>query len=372
MVLLSWIFICSSILPSTTFGVQQASAASGPITLQYDFGTATSPVMSGYTGVHESKLYTNELGYGLDQAVASRNRSGGDDMTNDFVLGLSYSFLVDLPNGDYDVTVYSGDLLAGTSTTKTTITLEGSTAGSISSKQAVNQATYRTTVQDGQLTVGITGTGVGGYLNGLIIQQIVPYPLKAPEGLVVHNITPTEVSLGWSSVTEAVYYNIYRTVLPSGSLQAIGQAAANSYVDSDVNEGSGYIYNVSAVNGKGEESALSASVTVDKIPGVEVPAAPTGLSIVSVGVSSVQLNWNSVAGASRYTILRSDSADGTFHEIGQSEKTIFTDASADTSKQQYYGVKAANDQGESELSNKVESAVYTPHWNFARRGCLFL
>lgn len=92
MVLLSWIFICSSILPSTTFGGQQASAASGPITLQYDFGTATSPVMSGYTGVHESELYTNELGYGLDQAVASRNRSGGDDMTNDFVLGLSYSF----------------------------------------------------------------------------------------------------------------------------------------------------------------------------------------------------------------------------------------------------------------------------------------
>jgi len=360
MVLLSCIFICSSILPSTTFGGQQASAASGPITLQYDFGTATSPVMSGYTGVHESELYTNELGYGLDQAVASRNRSGGDDMTNDFVLGLSYSFLVDLPNGDYDVTVYSGDLLAGTSTTKTTITLEGSTAGSISSKQAVNQATYRTTVQDGQLTVGITGTGVGGYLNGLIIQQIVPGPLKAPEGLVVHNITPTEVSLGWGSVTEAVYYNIYRTVLPSGTIQAIGQAAANSYVDSDVNEGSGYIYNVSAVNGKGEESVLSASVTVDKIPGVEVPAAPTGLSIVSVGVSSVQLSWNSVAGANRYTILRSDAADGTFHEIGQSEKTTFTDASADTSKRQYYGVKAANGQGESELSNKVESAVYTP------------
>lgn len=67
-----------------------------------------------------------------------------------------------------------------------------------------------------------------------------------------------------------------------------------------------------------------------------------------------------MAGASRYTILRSDSADGTFHEIGQSEKTTFTDASADTSKRQYYGVKAANDQGESELSDKVESAVYTP------------
>lgn len=359
-VLLSWVFICSSLFPSTTFGVQPASADSGPITLRYDFGTATSPVMSSYTAVHESKLYTKELGYGLDQAVASRNRSGGDELTNDFVLGLSYAFLVDLPNGDYDVTVFSGDLLAGTSTTKTTITLEGVTAGSISSKQAVNQATYRTAVHDGQLTVGITGTGVGGYLNGLMIQQIVPGPLQAPESLAVTNLSPAAVSLGWSSVTEAVYYNIYRTELPSGAIQSIGQVPATNYVDSDVNQGSGYIYNVSAVKGSGEESALSASVTVDKIPEAEVPAAPTGLSIVSVGASSVQLSWNNVAGATRYTILRSDSADGSFQEIGQSEKTTFTDVAVDTSKRQYFGVKAANGQGQSQLSNKVESMVYTP------------
>lgn len=110
-VLLSWIFICSSLFPAGTFGLQQVHADSDPLPLRYDFGTATSAVMSGYVGVHESKLYTQELGYGLTQSVASRNRSGGDDLSNDFVLGLSYSFLVDLPNGEYDVTVFSGDYL---------------------------------------------------------------------------------------------------------------------------------------------------------------------------------------------------------------------------------------------------------------------
>lgn len=316
--------------------------------------------MSGYTGVHESKLYTQELGYGLDQSVASRNRSGGDDLTNDFILGLSYSFLVDLPNGDYDVTVFSGDLLAGTSTTKTTITLEGASAGTISSRQAVNQATYRTTVQDGQLTVGITGTGVGGYINGLIIQQIDPNQLFAPEGLTVTTLTPTEVTLGWSSVTEAVYYNIYRSEMPSGTIHQVGQVIETSYVDTDVSEGRGYIYNVSAVNKNGVESPLSAPVTVNKIPGVEVPAAPTGLAIVKVSESSVQLSWNSVAGATRYTILRSDTASGTFHKIGEAETAAFTDMGVDTSKRYFYVVKASNAQGESELSNPVESAVYTP------------
>lgn len=68
--------------------------------------------------VHESSLYTAETGYGLNQAVVSRNRSGGDELTNDFILGTAYTFLADLPNGKYNVTVYSGDLLTGTSTTK--------------------------------------------------------------------------------------------------------------------------------------------------------------------------------------------------------------------------------------------------------------
>lgn len=359
-VLLSWIFICSSLFPFSTFGQQQVSADSAPITLRYDFGTATSAVMSGYVGVHDSKLYTQELGYGLTQSVASRNRSGGDDLSNDFILGLSYSFLVDLPNGDYDITAFSGDLLTGTSTTKTTITLEGATAGTISSKQAVNQATYRTTVLDGQLTVGVTGSGVGGYLNGLIIQQIVPKQLMPPEGLTVIGITSTYVSLGWSTVTEAVYYNIYRTEVTGGTIQRLGQVTETHYVDADVSEGSGYIYNVAAVNGKGDESLLSAPATVSEIPGAQVPEAPTALSIQKVGADSVQLSWNKVTGATHYSIFRSDSAEGTFSEIGQSETVLFTDVSVDTSKRQYYGVKALNAQGESEMSTKVESAVYAP------------
>lgn len=224
----------------------------------------------------------------------------------------------------------------------------------------MNKATYRTTVLDGQLTVDVTGSGVGGYLNGLIIQQVVPNQLMAPEGFKVTGITSTDVSLEWSSVTEAVYYNLYRAGVTGGGVQQLSQVVETGYVDTDVSVGSGYIYNVSAVNGNGVESPLSAPVTVSEIPSEQVPAAPTGLSVVKVTADSVQLSWSKATGATRYTVLRSDSAEGIFSEIGQSDTELFTDEAADTSKRQYYGVKAVNAQGESEMSNKVESAVFTP------------
>ena len=59
-----------------------------------------------------------------------------------------------MPNGTYDVTVRSGDLLAGSSTTKTTVTLEGAGGGTLSTKAATVAGTWPATVADGQLTVG--------------------------------------------------------------------------------------------------------------------------------------------------------------------------------------------------------------------------
>ena len=90
------------------------------------------------------------------------------------------------------MTIYSGDRLTGTSTTKTNITLEGQLAGTISSRQATASATYRTNVQDGQLTVGVT-VGAGGYLNGMIIEEVVA---TAPPFLRHRRILPYLPSMG--------------------------------------------------------------------------------------------------------------------------------------------------------------------------------
>lgn len=349
----------STVLSALPLGSQTANADSIQLVKKFDFGTITSPVMEGYTGVSDTQLYTAESGFGLNISLASRNRSGGDEMTNDFVLGASYSFLVDIPNGEYDVTAYSGDLLTGTSTTKTNISLEGVTAGTLSTRQVVAQGTYRTTVMDGQLTVDLSATTGYAYLNGLVIEQVMPVLPDAPTGLAVTRTTPKDVTLVWDSVPNTVLYNVYRAE-GGGVSSLLGQSPVTTYVDTDVTEGSGYTYNVSSINTSGLQSALSASVTVSEIPSLTVPSAPTGVTVTDVQAASVHLSWNVTDGATGYNILRSDTSAGPYASIGQSDTPTYADLTADTSAAYYYQVIAYNERGESGVSNTAMSTVYNP------------
>jgi len=355
-VALAW----STLLAGLPLGGGQGKASAEGLMLRFDFGTATSPVMEGFIGISESLLYTAEKGYGLSTAVASRNRSGGDEMTNDFILGTSYSFYADVPNGEYDITAWSGDLLAGTSTTRTNFVIEGIAVGSIQSRQAVTQATFRTTVHDGQLTIDITGSGVGGYLNGLVIEQVVPEPPAAPAELAVTRLTPSEVGLAWGAVADASSYKVYRIELPDGSAAYIGQSVAAEYTDTAVVEGAGYSYYVTAVNAAGLESEPSGAVTVNAIPALVPPNAPAGVRVTEVKAGAVGLSWQVTEGAAGYMVLRSDAADGVFAEIGQSGIAYYTDLTADTSIPNYYQIIAYNARGQSPASAVAASGVYVP------------
>jgi hypothetical protein len=79
---------------------------------QFDFGTASSPVASGYVQVTESTVYSGALGYGWDTTAGleSRDRGAPDDLRRDFVCSATdHTFNVDLANGQYKVTLIIGD-----------------------------------------------------------------------------------------------------------------------------------------------------------------------------------------------------------------------------------------------------------------------
>lgn len=366
--LLCGLMVSYNMLPTLPYGESTAHAAEAFVK-KFDFGSASSPVMAGYNQVHDQLTYTQERGYGLETALpagASRNRSGGTDLTNDFILGTPFTFLADVPNGNYNVTIYSGDLLAGTSTTKTTVALEGVTKGTISTKVAIAQATYSTTVTDGQLTVGIStgysGTGAG-YLNGLVIEQVPAATApSAPQSLAVTNINSTpgaaSVSLGWSSVTDSVYYNVYRATNSVTNYDFIKQVMVNSYTDTAVSVGNTYSYQVTALGAGGLESAASSPVTAEVKQTVAIPAAPANLIVSGVNSDKVSLQWSASNGATGYTVFRSDSATGIYTELGMVTSTTYTDSTADTSAVHYYQVKATNAAGVSEASGVAVSTVY--------------
>src|SRR5262245_27556399 len=89
--------------------------ASPELVLKFDFGPG--PVQPGYLQVLQTTAFSPSLGYGFADItkVSSRDRGGPNDLIRDFCLPNGTPFLVNVPNGEYSITVTSGDQFASSS-----------------------------------------------------------------------------------------------------------------------------------------------------------------------------------------------------------------------------------------------------------------
>ncbi len=79
-------------------------------TLKFDFGAGS--IATGYKQVLPSTLYTKERGYGIISSTPAEGviRTGMDALRDDFITSSSpFYFVVDLPEGNYEVRVLLGD-----------------------------------------------------------------------------------------------------------------------------------------------------------------------------------------------------------------------------------------------------------------------
>jgi fibronectin type 3 domain-containing protein len=108
-----------SILPALALALGAASPllAAPAFPLRFDFGAAANE--PGATLVDTSTIYSAPLGYGLASATGLSVRSGAaDGYAKDALVGAKpFSFIVDLPEGNYDVVVHLGDPAAPSDTT---------------------------------------------------------------------------------------------------------------------------------------------------------------------------------------------------------------------------------------------------------------
>ena len=259
-----------------------AVAADAPTTWKFDLGTATSPVADGYQQVTDATRYSAATGFGIVPADGvtpiSRDRGAEDAADRDFVLATAWTFVLDVPNGTYDVTVRSGDLLAGSSTTKTTVTLEGAGGGSLSTKVATVSGTWPATVADGQLTVGITGSGAGGYVSSIVVTQTGTAPeepepgtstIAAPTSVRLAHVTPDAVTLRWNEVAGATGYAVSRSDAVDGTYTEIARTDARDVVTTDpVDTSTLHYYRVQAIDAAGLSVPSAAAVS-------SLPTAPT-------------------------------------------------------------------------------------------------
>lgn len=367
---------------------------------KFDFNYKDSQTQDGWIGVGESEAYTDAKGYGFTTAPGNgRNRPEESTvadttgelaaMGRDFVLGTSV-FEVKVPNGDYEVTCYAGDLLKGGSTIKSNFTGEGKSIGQVSAKQSIGKVTGTVRVTDGKLTIGNDG-----YMMGLTITEIV----KAPSALTVTESkvegSKMQFLLGFTGVDGAVSYNVYRKGTTDTDFAVVKSFTTEDFANDEngckqqsANLGETYEFYMTAVLADGTESAPSETITVKTVlAGVPVTEAPRNVKCTSPaeGATTLQhtitIEWDAVTAttgtseadagnqgksfpAIGYNIYRSTRKEGEkgytgFVKVGSSSTTSFTDTDEDiaTNIHYYYMVTAVNAGGESEKSEVCTTPV---------------
>ena len=360
---------------------------------KFDFNYKNSVTLEGWTGINHDNTYSAELGYGFTTTpnngrdrgvVESIPDSVGElgSMGRDFVLGASV-FEVVVPNGDYEVTCFAADMIAGGSTIKSNFTAEGKAIGQVSAKQSLGKLTATVRVTDGKLTIGNDG-----YMTGLTITEVQ----KAPSGLSVYERTVVsndlQFGLNFNTVDGAVSYNVYRKGISDDKFQIVKSFTVE---DLKANElsckqqtaklGESYEYYMTAVVADGSESAPSETITVETVlKGVAKPAAPANVKCTDPTSDKTELQhtititWDAVPsvvagdtaddenkgkefGPIYYNIYRSAKAEDEkgfsgYEKVGSSNTTSFTDKDEDiaTNINYYYKVTAVNAGGEGEKS----------------------
>ena len=105
-------------LPVTALPVIFLLFSARAATLNYKFDFGDGPVAEGYIGITAKTHYSNDAGYGLDSGnVSSADRGGDDALHRDYLTtGNELFFSIEVPQGNYNVTVIFGDA-GGTSAT---------------------------------------------------------------------------------------------------------------------------------------------------------------------------------------------------------------------------------------------------------------
>ena len=173
------------LLDATGGGVTpvQVQAAPAPdssehLFFAFDFGPPSSAVEPGFAGVSSTTVYNATRGWGWQAGSQVIDKQTGTNplarLTGSFAQTHDATFIVDLPNGTYDVIVDMGDDAAAHE--GVTYSIEGVRRGAISTLAGQHTGvTHRVEVIDGQMNLHFIGTGAPVALNGLEIHQVSTY-----------------------------------------------------------------------------------------------------------------------------------------------------------------------------------------------------
>ena len=149
------------------------------------------------------------------------------------------------------------------------------------------------------------------------------------------------VKIGWSQISGASGYEVYRATSKSGTFSKLYTATSGStvsYKNKNLTTGKTYYYKVRAyrtVDGKKVYGSFSSVKSAKPLP-----AIPTGIKAAKVSSTSIKVSWGSVSGASGYEVYRATSKDGKYTKIKSTTSKSYTNTGLSKGKTYYYKVRA--------------------------------
>ena len=173
-----------------------------------------------------------------------------------------------------------------------------------------------------------------------------PPPPPAPTGVSATDGTFTDrVRVTWNSVSGATSYKVYRATSSVGAKTFLGSTSGTTKNDTSATPERIYYYWVKASSANGDSGFSSFNT------GYREMAVPTGVSATDgTFADKVRVTWNSVSGATFYTVYRAISSGGAKTTLGVASSPTFDDTTATAGVTFYYWVRATNIYGSSAFS----------------------
>jgi len=138
---------------------------------RYDFGPEDKEPVDGFEKVTDQAEYNEETGYGFSdiENVTADSRDSDDNIKGDFVSFTETAFKVDLPNGDYEVSLIAGDEEEEIEVGVKAESIQKIEDTSVKAGEFVEED-FEIALIDGQLIIELTGENPK--INALIIREL--------------------------------------------------------------------------------------------------------------------------------------------------------------------------------------------------------
>lgn len=242
---------------------------------------------------------------------------------------------------------------------------------SVTGDQLIARVTFKSLMASGSATVTFAaGSAVVSSLDNTALLLNTTSGTYAPDtsapttpsGLTSSNVTGTSATLAWNASTDNVGvtgYNVYRNGI------RITTTTGTSYTNTGLTQSTTYQYQVSAVDGAGNESARTSIVNVTTRD-VTAPSVPSGLIVQALAHDQIKLTWTASSdtggsGLAGYRVYRGTSTTpiATVPSPGTGNTVTYTNTGLNGSTSYTYTV-SAYDMANNESAKSTAASITTP------------